>query len=484
MPDPTTFEKLRPCGRLETHSTARHHLGLYKNVGFSAQYKVSSNTQLSLENHVYGALRHVISHHPNLSAITLNEDQSYPNAYFARIPAINLRTCVEFLQRSTPFPGDGENDEELDQILVQQHSRDFKQDLGSKPFWRVFIVTSPVDARRFTATWVWHHALADGISGFIFHDSFLAGLNLLKVGDSTDPVVKSPNTALLPPLEELHPMPISWPFFLRAILGSILPSLFARRPAKLWTGKPVPVDVTAQSEARCQTLVFSKAITTKLAQASRRERTSVTATLQCLLTASLFSLLPAAECECLSVEGPMSVRRFLDVKDDQMTDAVAQYDFLHKRIVNDAQAGKILQYFSWDTAREVKSVIAAEAAKGGDDNFAGLLKYVPDMHGYLLDKVGKPRTPSVKISNVGVWQNAQRQEEDQSETKWSVERMVFSQSPNLVTNGIAVSVVTGADGNAVVSFCWVEAAVGDEFMKKVIDGVREGVEELVKESKS
>ncbi|KAE8863508.1 hypothetical protein PTNB73_06715 [Pyrenophora teres f. teres] len=477
MPDPTIFEKLRPCGRLETHSTARHHLGLYKTVGLTAEYKVPSSTQLSLESHVYGALRHVISHHSNLSAIALSEDQSYPNAYFARLPAINLRTCVEFLQRKSPFPEDDESDQELDKILVQQHSRDFKQDLGSKPFWRVLVVTSPGDVTRFTATWVWHHALADGISGFIFHDSFLAGLNSLKEEDSTDPIVKSPSTPLLPPLEELHPMPISWPFFLHAILASILPSIFAKRPVKLWTGRPIPLDVTIESKTRLRTLVFSKPTTTKLAQVSRREKTSVTATLQCLLTASLFSLLPAAEYQRLIIEGPMSVRRFLNVKDDQMTDAFAQYQFLHERTANDAQARPILQYFSWDTARAVKSVIAAEAAKGGNDNFIALLRYVSSMHQFLLGKMGKPRTPSAEVSNVGVWQGAKSQA-TQSETKWRIGRMVFSQSHNIVANPFAMNVVTGGDGNAVASFCWSEAAVDEDFMNKVIDGVREGVEEL------
>ncbi|KAI2488288.1 AATase domain containing protein [Pyrenophora tritici-repentis] len=478
MPDPATFEKLRPCGRLETHSTARHHLGLYKNVGLTAEYKVPSNTQLRLESHVYGALRHVISHNSNLSAIALNEDQSYPNAYFARLPAINLQTCVEFLERKTPFPEDGESDQEMDKILVQQHSRDFKQDLGSKPFWQVIIVTSLVDVTKFTATWVWHHALADGISGFVFHDSFLAGLNSLKEGDNTDPIIKSPTSALLPPLEELHPMIISWSFFLRAILASILPAIFAKRPAKLWTGKAVPSDVTMESKTRLRTLVISKATTTKLAEASRREKTSVTATLQCLLAASLFSLLPAAEYHRLTIEGPMSVRRFLNVKDDQMTDAFTLYNFLHDRTESDAQTGSILRYFSWDTARAVKSVIAAEAAKGGNDNSIALLKYVSSMDQFLLGKMGKPRTPSAEISNVGVWKGVQSQE-TQSETKWSIGRMVFSQSHNIVANPFAMNVVTGGDGNAVASFCWSEAAVDEDFMYKVIDGVREGVEELV-----
>jgi hypothetical protein len=32
------LEKLRPCGRLEKYSTARHHLGYFNNVGLTAIY--------------------------------------------------------------------------------------------------------------------------------------------------------------------------------------------------------------------------------------------------------------------------------------------------------------------------------------------------------------------------------------------------------------------------------------------------------------
>jgi hypothetical protein len=474
MTDPTKLEKLRPCGRLETYSTARHHLGIYKNVGFTAEYTTSDTVDVALENHVYIALRRVIAEHSNLSAILLNEDQSHPNVYFARLPEIDLRTCVEIRERKTPFAEDGETDEELDELLSEQHSRDFKGELGSKPFWRLIVLTSSSDATRFTATWMWHHALADGASALLFHESFLVGLNSVDSTSDTGHMAKSPTVALLPPLEDLHPMPISWSYFLSAIFSSLLPSIFAKRPMKLWTGNTVPTDTTTIPRPCYRTLVFSAETTTKLAQVSRQEKLSVTATLQCLLAASLFACLPAEQYEKLKIEGPISMKRWMGVEEKQMTNAITMYSFLHSRPTSSPTSSRVLENFSWDEARAVKSTIMSEVAKEGHNSPIALLKYVSDMQQYLREKLGKPRDLTTEISNVGVWHRKQEMGE-----KWKVGRMVFSQCPSLVTGAFAVSVVTDGDGSAMLNFCWCEGALEEDMMEKVIEAIREGVEGLV-----
>lgn len=475
MLDLGSLEKLRPCGRLETFSTARHHLGFYKNVGFTAEYRTQGNLEPPLESQVYVALRHVITQHPALSAIALNEDQSYPDVYFARLPEIDLRTCTEFRDRRSPFPKDGEADDELDELLAQQHSRDFKENLGSKPFWRLLVLRSLSDTSRFTATWIWHHALADGTSALLFHGSFLAGLNSVQKTNNVDPAVKTIDQALLPPFEELHPMPISWYFFSKTILNTLLAPVYAIASEKLWTGNPVPEDVTVLSKPRFLTVVLSRATTSKLVQTCREEKTSVTATLQCLLAASLFANLPPEECKRLRIDGPISARRFLNIGEKQMTSAITQYEFFHDRPTSsDGPSTDILQNFSWETSRAVKSIIAAEVAKSGTDNPVALLKYVSSMPQFLMGMLGKPRKPTAELSNVGVWPNKKDEK-----SMWSVGRMVFSQSPNMVASAFALSVVTGGDGNATLNFSWPEGAVHDELIRGVANCLRKGVERLL-----
>lgn len=480
MADITKLEKLRPCGRLETYSTARHHLGFYKSVGLTATYTSSTVFSAPLESLVFQALRQVIAKHPNLSAIPVNEEKSYPDVYFARLPEIDLRTCVDFRERADAFPKDGEADADLDALLAEQHSRDYKDEVGRKPFWRLVVVASASRPNEFSASWFFHHALADGMSTVLFHDSFLAALNSAAPEADVNPVVKSPTSALVPAFEDLHPMPISWSFFLQAIGAAIFPSIFNKRPAKLWTGNPIPTGDEPVPKFNYRTLVLSAETTKKLAQASREEKTSVTAALQALLAASLFASLPG-EYEKVKIEGPISMRPFLDgVPEGQMTNAITNYAYLHQRLPPTSTDGvakaeaDALRYFSWDEARAVKSAIQAQVAKNGRDNGVALLKYVSDMPKFFTDKLGKPRNLTAEISNIGVY----KPKESANEGSWSIGRMTFSPTPDITYGAFGITVVTGGDGNAVISFSWLDGAVEKELLAEVIDKFQKGIDGL------
>jgi hypothetical protein len=471
MTDLKELEKLRPCGRLETYSTSRHHLGYYNNVAVTATYSSPSLSVTSLESLIFAALRQVIAKHPNLSVIALDEDKSYPHVYFARLPSIDLRTCVEFRNRKEPVPGDGETDEDLEQVLAEQHSRSYKDDLGTKPFWRLVVLTSPNDKSTFTATWAFHHALSDGASALLFHETFLAALNSFDPNANADSVVIPPKTLLPPAFENLHPLPISWTFFLNTLAKILLPSIFNKRPTGLWTGTPVPA--TLAPIFRFRTLIFPASTSTRLTQLCRSEKTSITATLQCLLAASLFTHLPSDQFSKLQISVPIAMRRFLDnVPADQMTNALTQYEYVHHRAATPGKSD-ILCYFSWDETRAVKAAIASELAKCGSDNPIALLRYVSDIHEYIQGHLGKERLPSVEVSNIGV---VGAKKEDGN---WEMGRVTFSQCPNPTSAAVCVNVVTGASGEMSVNFCWGERVVEGEFIGSVVEGVKKGVEELV-----
>jgi len=472
MADIKELEKLRPCGRLETYSTARHSLGYYNNVALAATY-VSSSPPQSRENSVYVALKQVIAKHVNLSAIPLNEDKSYSDVYFARLPSIDLRTCVELRERKKPMPKDGEVDEELDELFKEQHNRNFKDGLGSKPFWRLAVLTSSTDTFKFTAAWVFHHALADGASALLFHETFLNALNNEGPNLDASPVVKSPTIPLPPPFEEQHPMTISWPFFLNAVAKSLLPSIFDKHPAKLWTGSNIPSELTRAPRFHSRTIVLSADTTKRLAQLSRNQGVTITATLQALLAATLFANIPSNDFDKVKIAAPISMRPFLqNVPADQMTNAISSYDFKHHRPPAAPQKTGALQYFSWPEAIAVKSSIQAAVAKAGCDNPIALLKYVSNMHDFFTSNLGKPRVPSAELSNIGVYK-------PKSEGEWRIGRMTFSQCANPTAAALNVNVVTGGDGNASLNVSWCEGAVEEGLAGKVMEGLEEGIVGLV-----
>ncbi|KAH6625914.1 alcohol acetyltransferase [Boeremia exigua] len=443
--DTSALEKLRQCGRLETYSTARHHLGFYNNVGLTATYTTSSALKDPLENVVFTALRHVIGKHSNLSAIPVNEEKSSPDVYLARLPEIDLRTCVEFHARTTPIRQGDEADDELDELLRDQHDRNFKGNVPSRPYWRLLVTSSPTTPGPFTASWIFHHALCDGASSMLFHQSFLDGLNTPDLDAS--PIVKAPSTSLPPSLEELHPMTLSWTLFLRAIASSILPSSLTR-PANLWTGPPVPPNGTPAPQSATQTLYFSAATTRALATKCREEKTSVTAALTALTAAALHA--SAAPNQALSIDVPISLRPCLAPRENEMLSATANCTASFP--APDSAATGALQYFSWAAARAVKRDIATEVRKNGADNPVALLRYVSNMASHFTQKEGAEREASAEVSCLGVWKGVQR-----DNAGWALSRLCFSQCVGRSGAPVEVCAVTGADGCLAVCFRWVGA---------------------------
>ncbi|KAH7408765.1 alcohol acetyltransferase [Phaeosphaeria sp. MPI-PUGE-AT-0046c] len=463
------LEKLRPCGRLETYSTGRHHLGYYNNVGLTATYTSLSGSSESLESIVYTALQAVVAEHTVLSAIPLDEEKSYPNVYFARLPTIDLRTCVEFRKRKEITPGDNEENEELKQMLTEEHSHNFKDNLGTKPFWRFIVLTSPGATSSFTAAWFFHHALADGTSATLFHNTFLKALNSQGATPSAEPIVPSPNTPLPPFFEDQHPLPISWPFFLRTLAKIFFPSIFAKRPPTLWTGAPLPATLTNPS-SHFQTLAFSTELTQSLAKLARRHTTSMTATLECIFATALFAHLSKDKYDQLISSNPIAMRPFLkDVPDAQMTNAITSYSYTHDR--RGAGETSASADFDWAETQNVKSVIADTLALKGRDNPIALLRYVSNIHEYLTSHMGKLRDASFEVSNIGVMKAP-------ADGQWKLGRVVFSQCANPVGAAVGMGIVTGGDGCASLCFYWGEG-VDQELMEKVVQEVKGLIEGLV-----
>ena len=499
------LEKRRPLGRLEAYSAVRHHLGFYNNVGMTATYTACSAKDGSLQQKVFATLHHVIAYHSNLSAIPINEDQPYPDIYFARLPSIDLRTCVEFRTRQRPIPKGDEDDNELDVVLRSQHDLDFKPASPHRPCWRLIITVCPQDPESFTASWIFHHALSDGASSLLFHETFLEHLNNISPEEDASPIVPTPSTQdLLPPFEDLHPMSISWPFFLRAVGRSVLPSFF-KPEAGLWTGERVRATTGASHNT---TVALSADLTQRFASKCREQKTSVTAALSTLLAAILLRSVSSEAGEqekSVRINMPIALRPFLDVEDNQMVNAITDLTTTFvatgksepsqsepsQREPNNTGVTSVIKGFNWSTARRIKSELSAEVAQKGTDNPIALLKYVSDMHEYFTSKVGKDRETTAEVSNLGVWRarregvlDGDKEAADGAgaEKNWRLGRMVLSQSVHRVGAMVSLSAVTGGDGCLVLSFNWGEPLDAEMvFLREVPGLVKEGITALANE---
>lgn len=394
---------------------------------------------------------------------------------------------MEFVERKTAQPGDGDADVELDSLLSEQHRRNFKGGLGTRPFWRLVILTAPGEnVGEFTAAWFVHHALADGTSGLVFHRALLAALQSASTpssNDVADPIIPSSSTLLLPPIESLHPLPLSLYFLGQQLWSEWFPSPVA----KLWTGGPITVPQPPPSIGRThiKTLILSKSQTAQLVALSRANKTTVTAALQTIIASALLANLDADKFDKVQGDGALSLRPNLTLEgrdvEEEIGVWVSRWVHTFSRQPGSPTStsnGGALASFSWESARAVRESITQEVAGNGKNSVVGLLRWVSDLHQFFTKRIGMARSESFEISSLGVFK--MKGNEVEGEKAWKIGRTVFSQCGSVAGAGFSVSVVTGGDGCLSMAFSWLESAVEEELIGRVVGSVKGEVDEILK----
>lgn len=461
-------------GRLERYFVSCYKLGLYLNVGATGYYSCSHSTSVSLKEIIYSALATVIQQQPVLSTVFVDDSSS--KIWYSRLPELDVTKFVTFLQRQQPYDGVS-RDVELDELLEKQHNTKFEEINGATPCWRLMILASHENSfpiPKFSVTYVSHHSISDGLSTIAFHKSFLAALKSTNNVSLPSTIITSPKTEMLPSLEKALKLSISGGYMVKTVYSEI----FASRSKSLWTGKPIQVVTASHFQSR----VIGSDCTAAFAAQCKKNQTTVTATLQALIAATLFELLPSqfAHLEC---EVSVSPRRWLKypISESSLGNWVVTYNEPYKRRQQS-------QGFSWDEARRSRQSALAYLAREGKDGEIGLLRFLPDIESFCRSRIGKARDKSFEVSNVGVFDYNKEQIEgniDDAESgnsireRWHIGRMVFSQSSHAPASAITVSVVTGADGCCVLGFTWQEGSVPREMVEKLIDLVPMKILELI-----
>ena len=429
-------------GRLERYAITRNHLGFYNCICCTAYYK-SDNVSIS-KDLVVAALASVLAKNPALSAIPAGEDT--PEPYFLRPQIVDLERHVSFVTRQKPLDNEGDDPE-----LEEQHELQLNKPVADPseflPPWRLVILLDPKTKSEFTACLVYHHAIADGMSGKAFHECFSSALSEASP-TGLQSKVHTPDLPLSPPLEVLHSLPISYWFFIR----SIWEAFFRRVPAGLWSGGIYKLPL----RTRLRTVIFPTDTSIRVVERCRENGTTVTAMAQAVVAAATFEAVPQ-EFSILHCEGTMSLRRFLPpniIHERSMGYWVSSFSEYYRR------GGTI-----WDEARRSRTAIEKLVANKGRDLEISLLRYVKDFDSFFLSRLGRKRARSFDLTNVGIFRDSQQSKH------WKAGRMIFTQSACVSGSAFAVSIVTGGDGSLALSYSWQEGVVEEQVMQQIIDTV-------------
>ena len=397
---------------------------------------------------------------------------------FVRLPSIDLRTCTVFFERKKSFlpTQAGENDDELAAVLEAQHKLNWKDGVGTKPFWRLVVLhNTGVGQAHFTASWIFHHAMSDGTSAQVFFRAFLAALNSFQPDATLNdgPIVDSPKTALVPPLEQLHKLPLTVLFMMKQSWDDTI----GKRQSRLWTGAKIDRDPNSSS-LKLRSITFSKDATAKLVQRCRENKATLTNMLETVVASAILANL-GPQYDRVTVSGAMSLRRFLSLPDRDIEDEIgvyaSSYNTMHIRPRLNSKAEFLsLDIFSWDQARTVRNVITTEIENKGKNTMVALIRWIGNQNTFWGRKIGTHRAKTIEMTNIGTWKA--KPEEERGD--WKVGRMTFSQDCAGCSQAFATSIATGGDGCLTLMCEWKENATEGVPMEKVVRDVRQCIEAL------
>ncbi|KUJ19284.1 uncharacterized protein LY89DRAFT_780265 [Mollisia scopiformis] len=497
-----------------------HELGIQSNLLVSATY-IHPTIHL-MPSLVYHSLASVISQHPALSIIGVTRPSTktpgHHRIWDAHLPIIQLKDCVEFLDLD--FDGDGQ----LAQTLEETHNFWFSTSDKTKPLWKILVLNGK------TVVWVCHHGIADGLSGYAFHRSFLEALNsphvVAKEDDIESVITPRIDAAALPsPLEDFEEN-LSWLHVIKTFLFWVLLRFFVPSQYFLFSDAVVsprfptvsnPFPASEKTITKVAILRIDSEVMQKCLEACRLHQTSFTALLHTLIQITLaVDEYPNARLGFSRLA--VSVRNLLKndrrIGKDVITDAVSVYygfhflssyrdagtlPMIHKSKIplQKGKAWKLAKKYKDDlnAAMYTKKSVAQEFLSAkllGEDNedfgkFFGLGLY--QNNSFLISNLGvfEPKGNSGGSEDGGnSGESANRAKSAESGIGgggWKVSDVAFSAGAiraNLGDFGIVFNVASVKGGDCVVCACWEEGVLKEEMVKRVLRSVGAKIKLMVR----
>ncbi|PRP80475.1 hypothetical protein PROFUN_11697 [Planoprotostelium fungivorum] len=463
----------RPLGRLEKWSVARQNTGVYFSVLVGGQYSFpdtvsgnkSQDSQRFLHKTILECLPSILAEHPPLNYIL---DGTNPT--FRRLSKIDLEKLV-----SIEIEEDEKEDTiktRLDSLIQEQLNTRFPIENKEIPLWRIRVLMAKKEGRW--CSWilfVYHHSIADGMSGKLFHESLLSKLN-------KDHTVRNGNPGTTPPLEEVLDMrPSLLYLILTILLELILPQWVSHMigmKKDFWVGTretekqiPNPYDPKKGTKTRQINLCLEDQACQGLYKLSKEHDVTMTSIIDTLIAFSIASVFRAREGRgiVLRCNTPMNLREEIRKKGEKGSEVVTsgtmgvmvgshQYHFV---LPGDATRTRF-----WSVCKEFHRVTEAKYRVGmlahlkDRGNASGMDRYIRNKMAKAVEQNETPRSGSFELSNLGLWTPEGQQ------GQWNVMSGLFAQSNGPLGSAVVFSSVTvKREGKMNMNLCmnWQEGVI-------------------------
>lgn len=524
----TDLDNISLIGYHEKFITTLHDRGFYNSVSVTGIYSVyhpACQNSTALKSIIRVALEQTVNTHPNLWLQIKGTEtkQSTPEGiskgpYFVQLEHINLETVIRFLgfdmKKMRTVATEKKTEDEhlnLQELLENESNKGFRD--SSLPLWRLLVATNvelPQSLPDFSSTslnglqthlvviFSSHHAIADGLSGNVFHATFLNALNsftLATLNNCEDqlplphfnPIIYLPSTTSFTPsksMEELLEYKVSWISRFQNLI-----SYFARlRPsANKWTGKPYVAPSALNPVITGMKLIFLGGESMKrLREKCRHQNTSVTSLFHVVISESIFQVLDH-HWETLRIATALNVRRFIyECKDINYRmglwiDAF-ETECMRAKVCESLSAKYTsAESLNWAEVRRHKRAIDEHVRKGDCDlSFISLHGNGRNYEKELLELHGKVRNNSFSVTNLGVFPSPMPADHIvyQEDMPWKLEKVVLSQSAHANGSAIQFCFASTERGGLAISLNWQKSIVGDTVIHAIAEKLKKRLQTL------
>ncbi|PNY25140.1 Uncharacterized protein TCAP_04921 [Tolypocladium capitatum] len=486
---------IRSLSSTELYQSAAHLLGQYFGTIVTCRYAtpdhVAAEADESLRESFERAVARTVLQHPALQAGLFNEDSKRP-------AWIQLET-IDFANHVVWQTVDASDDFQaaLGGLLESHIDRSFPH-LETEPGWRVAILRQQ-RGRALEVAFVWNHAVADGMSGKIFHETLLHHLNAADGGAPPvlhNRVLRLADTARrFPPAPEaICKYPVGLRFAASAIWRGLRPDVIANREGTRAAWSPIRLQ---PYRTRRQTLAVADAALQRILCACRANHTTLTGLLHGIAVLSFASQLAPHEAPGLAGDTALDMRpatpsappgypwyeprRTVGNILSSMEHAFDRHlvGDLRRRLASAPPTGPdrkaALAPAVWSVARAARRDIQRALDRGTRDNVVGLMRFVPDWRAQMRELAGKPRRSSWVVTNIGVLDGAP---DGAGAGRWTVERALFSLSAEAAGAAIRLCAMSVKGKELCVDFSWQDAVVDGAVAERLVCDVEEWLEHL------
>ncbi|ORY81971.1 alcohol acetyltransferase-domain-containing protein [Protomyces lactucae-debilis] len=470
----------RPCGKLELWCVYRADLKCYLNVNVSCLYSTQDGSKQdakSLEESVRLALLKRVIPENALLGCSIEETNS-EKCYFKSQAWSLAELPIEILDGSS----------NVEQVICATHNTALPVSLP----WKVQILPaseSSVDNNKFWLSFTFHHAIADGSSGLIFHKKLLAALNE-GIDDATVP---SARDSLPQPIEvrlDVRPGPVM-------LLGELwqivpLPSFVKRWfSPSCYLGQSTTLQQRVRTQCRLRSLVLPADSVAKLRGTSKKAAVSIHALIHAALLHAFSDLIgqtPKAS-QNIKAYTPINLRPLLKGQQDIIANYVSTHasslqprstlvetaKAFYKEINQPGSRSKALQllglfnYIDNHAPRQVKVNEKKDSVTSDGSISRVASRLVAGMQNFVMERLERATETSLsgtfEISNLGNWQPKNTSKEA---SRLGIDDVIFSGSNGPIGELINLCVVTLAGGPMRIIFSYRTNFISEEMVDSLV----------------